>query len=1687
MRDAAGQRLQLKSKLLVGAAGVTAAAMSTAAFAADAAPPAADAGATTPAPASVAAPAAAPAQAMTPIDPPKWLPYVDIGGGVGSGFAIGRATAFVPFWQDLDSLAFVRFGADTGHRNTDNDFNLGFGYRTKIDSEWILGAFAGFDSSQTEFNHTFNQFSFGIEAMSADWDIRANAYIAKKDNRAIGDKFQLYIHDTTIAILQGQEAALSGFDGEVGYRVFNTDSTDVRVFAGAYTFHHADVDTAGVGTNFNFPYHDLTGPKLRAEVNVFDLDMLGPQSRLSIEGQVSHDNVHHTSEYIGATLRIALGDPSGAGAQTLDDLDRRMADPVRRNDNVLTQWQFNKPEPVIIYNSTLTSKPTNTLYYAEQKSGAGVGSYADQTTIQDATTRGGAGKNAFIVLTDAGGSTIDATGTTVQSGETLTGAGTFKVRGANSTFPVFTHDFAPGSGPVSLSTTSGNVLNLSGDANIANLSIVGPFVDGIYGANVGNVNISNVTIDGGGAGTNGMVFKQTDTSGTSNITIANSSIKGVTNDGVDLSVSQTGGTSTTNLTFSNGAITAGNHGVNVASTATGSSNATVYAGIHDSTLTTGGVGAEMTGATGGSATLTQTLLIDPTTIHAAGDYGIYIHANITAGTLTQNAVIDDVKLTGTTHGGLAILGGAKGGHVYQNIEVSNLSITGADVPVGIVAYGAHGGKVDQTVTINGLTANNATDDGITLGTFAYSGAIVHQTATLNDIQVSNAGYSGVHAQEIVNGGATGIQTVTITNLTANNEGLNGVYGYVYSYGAASGAPSVAAQYISVDHASLNNNGRDGVLANAYAVGNAVTRQDITVEHATINGNYRGIEVNGYAYTGASAQQNIYFAYDTIQHNTADGVDLHVLAAGDNGFAAQYGTIYEVDASYNGQDGFNIGAAAIAADAEQEFYMVDVTGDHEGRAGLQIGSYAIGYTAGSYTNYAAHVQQNVYAIYGSFSHNARDGVEVYNYAAAGAAIDQTVFLYGLDISHNTDFGVYEQSYATGTSTAMPTHLYADLQVLNSVVDHNGYDGIYQYSESVGSTNQRSHTTISGTDVSYNTHYGLENIAASSDYYATNLQYVSLTSSVFDHNGDSGALFSAYDDYGPGPYGFAGHIVTIQSSDFSYNTRDGLDASAEATGKNGRAEQYFTIYYSSFTHNETGLSVNNYAHDGTYVPGYSCFNVQGTAGGCAIVRSSVIAVGSHFDDNAFAGIVDFNHAKYGGTIYAQSGHGTNPSLYLSGSTVDGNGDDGIDLINFIKYGSAEIQTVGISGTEISHNSGAGLYGLNAVKYSQQYQSIGVSLGSSIDHNAEDGIHIETYSKYSLFQVNKLAVDDSSVSENTGSGIYLETRAKYLPSSGPTPLPGGVFYQGFEATGSTFDNNGDHGVFLTAYATNLLYAYQVVQTQGSDFSGNGTASPTKYGLGAGMYSIHNVYGGQYIYSQNDTFQHNSGGGMGVSLNAVVNKYAPTNQVVNITGDHFDSNTGDGLHIEASSKYGTGLYQTVTAADSTFDENGGYGLFASGYAKEGFLSQLTHIYSYSTTSSASGNGQNGIVIETRASNSGQAESQNTIEGVTASDNAGFGIYLNAYSNATSNTYQHNYVYGNTASGNTRGIDLHARGAGTYQYSYVGSNVVENSNTFGIAGFVDTFGNQYVTVYSLGNTVSGSGIQDYYFFPTGGGSQTVN
>ncbi|MGH3555644.1 MAG: hypothetical protein ACRDT5_24240, partial [Mycobacterium sp.] len=353
-------------------------------------------------------------------------------------------------------------------------------------------------------------------------------------------------------------------------------------------------------------------PMGRAEVEIDDIATFGKDSRLTFSGQINHDNVRGTNGYVGATLRIPL-DVFDTDDSDQDDLDHRMVDPVRRRDSILTEAGFSKPEPVIIYNGTIRSEPTNTLYYVDNHTGTG--SYADPTTFHDATARGPV--NQFIVLTDRDGA-VNATGVVVQSGESVVGPGTFSVKGAVSG-RTFTHDFAPGSGPVTVNTADG--ITLDSNTNLFGFTVDSTAPNAIYGHNVNDVVIGNLTISGGGVGSNGIYFHQ-DNGTSSNITIDNTTITGVVQDGIKVTVSNaTGSTASVSLNVTGATINAGNDGIDVTSTVSGGSTETVYAGVHNSTVSGGANDVIVSGTVFAGSTLNQSLVVDPTTL-TGGLYGV---------------------------------------------------------------------------------------------------------------------------------------------------------------------------------------------------------------------------------------------------------------------------------------------------------------------------------------------------------------------------------------------------------------------------------------------------------------------------------------------------------------------------------------------------------------------------------------------------------------------------------------------------------------------------------------------------------------------------------------------------------------------------------------------------------------------------------------------------------------------------------------------------------------------------------------------------------------------------------------------------------------------------------------------------------------------------------------------------------
>lgn len=1423
--DSLGQRSALKTKLLIGVAGL-AAVFTTAAAAADATDSSASSAAATP-----------------PADPPKWSPYADVGGGVGDAMVQGRLDVFVPVQQDLNSLIFLNAGIGTEtHYNTFASF--GVGYRTKFDPDWILGIYAGYDSTHSEFDHNFNQFAFSAEAMSVDWDARVNAYLADDRAAPIKDKFGLFITGTNIAIVQGREAAYSGFDGEVGYRIFGDDSTDVRVYAGGYDFTRSG-------------YQDISGPKGRIEATIYDLDELGMQSRLTVQGGVSHDDVRGTDGFVGAALRIPLGAISGGAGQTLDELDRRMVDPVRRQDNVLTQWRFNKPEPVIIYGSHFQSQPTNTLLYVDNSTGAGT--LADPTTFGDAAKRG-ATDNAFIVGTSYEGH-IKTGGAKVASGETIVGGGeTFTVKGTVSG-ATFTHDFAPGSKTPTFTSgsPSKNVFNLSGNNAIYGLNIATPFNDAIYGHNAANVTIGNVSIDGSpssGApyGINGIVLVQ-DVSQDSNISIEHTKIANVLGYGINILTNVTdGGSSTHNIDISN---------------------------VHMSDV--GVEGIDIASYVEGSA-LNQTVNITNGHIHGVSGYGIAISGIANGGSVTQNITVDPTVVS---------------------FDVGGLFI-------GAGAYG--GGHVSQTANVSDFTANHTLGNGVEILGIALHGD-VYQSVTLNNVKANHNLLNGVDIYGYAGGRGTVEQHLTAIGLTAEHNGFTycNIYGcYIFGGGglnvtgtaAGSGKhDAVLAQYVTALYANLNDNAYAGLSAIEYAFGDAAAaRQDVFALHSSMSGNGyagygAGVFAGGLAEYGGSTQQYVVLGGDAITGNLGNGATF--IAEGlYEGFAEQSVILYGSSAGLqeitgNLGDGVYVGARAYSGgQAEQNFNMYFTDASHNGGNGVTVATTADSGVIGTYTNYYSHVTQNVIAAYDNFSNNGGDGIRIDNLAQFGGATNQLISVYFSSFAHNGKNGFHEKSvinayYGTTTYT-LPTQLYSDVYFVYNDASHNKRNGIAIDSYAYGPAYVIDHALVYGSTAKHNHRSGFESVTYATGYYGFNLQYLTLAKSSFDHNHGSGASFYDVQNYGLGSFGAALQEITIGSSDFSHNRLAGLYALAYAFNEQGRAEQNFTIGYSAFDSNGIdGIALYRRATGGTYVSGYDCSQVQGLTGGCAFVRQTVTIGYSDASGNGRDGIRVNTYADKYGAVYTVAGRTVEPTLILQDVTAEYNGEDGLNVQTRAGFGSYVFELAYVNGSHFDHNGqngiteynlagfgsainyvngtgpnkapmlfvknstanyngGSGLEETNHAGYGSAIYSYNVAVNSHFDHNTYAGA-----SFYGAAIVDSLIIQ-AAVLYSYGSGYTSASHngiigAGFATKTDQTSLGAGIdIVQGKGNAAGQFVGNGDIGIGAYAYG----YVRNYVQIYGNNIAGSDTGIylENKYALqvaGIGHNTIaHNTVG---VYAKN------------------------------------------------------------------------------------------------------------------------------------------------------------------------------------------------------------------------------------------------
>ena len=424
---------------------------------------------------------------------PKWTPWVEFGGFYGTDKATrGEAVLWAPLTQGQSSLLF---GEARGKQFEDDmrEGNFALGYRQMMPGGWNFGIWGGYDVRRSAFGNTFHQLAGGIEALSDRWDFRANAYLPLNDRETVTSSSAFTPTSSVIDFSGPQiglittgdlvttsldEVALWGFDAEIGTKLFSTPDSmpgarhELRVYAGAFHFDHSDIAQS------------VTGPRLRAEWRVDNLIDSWSGSRLTLEGEYSHDKLRDNRFEVGARLRLPFGDTGTRPAYTLTAQERRMSEGLERDTDIVSD-------------SKRSQRTTAGGTITEGVEDAETGVRFDRVATVDATgnlttVSTNAGANSLII---ADGTAGNLTGNhTIQGNQTvLGGGGTLQVRGLTSEHVV---DFTAAGSTPTLTAAVGNVVTISGDnVHLAGLYISGATY-GVYANSRSNTVLSRLNISG---------------------------------------------------------------------------------------------------------------------------------------------------------------------------------------------------------------------------------------------------------------------------------------------------------------------------------------------------------------------------------------------------------------------------------------------------------------------------------------------------------------------------------------------------------------------------------------------------------------------------------------------------------------------------------------------------------------------------------------------------------------------------------------------------------------------------------------------------------------------------------------------------------------------------------------------------------------------------------------------------------------------------------------------------------------------------------------------------------------------------------------------------------------------------------------------------------------------------------------
>ncbi len=803
----------------------------------------------------------------------KFVGWWELGGFYGTDDSSrGEIVLFTPLMQSATTLFFLDARGKLFEEDV-QEANLALGYRQMMPSGWNLGLWAGWDVRDTEVDNTFHQISFGVEALSERFDVRVNGYVPVTDPKGSPDLAEVFLRGNNILMVGGEEVALYGIDGEIGMLLFSRNRGGGGGLKGAPAAakrHELRGYVGGFWFDDDDAIDEVAGPKGRLEYRINDIVSSLPGSRLTIESEVSYDEVRDTKFEIGARLRIPFGTRGSDAAlrtASLNAQELRMIEGLERDTDIITVQS--KEESVI---DNATNVAMNAVSFA---------SNANQ--FANAVDKGG---NRLIIL-QKGSQRIDVSATNgqqLQKNQTVQGgASTILMRGARTgTVAGFR---APGSRPTLFSD---DVNPLTGAITMAsNTHLAGVNIRGAGGQNTSVPGNNGIVADGA----NNVVIEQTDIrkigdvgiqlfDNNSDVRIYHTDLSNIRDEAIEVD-----GTNNSDITLKHIAITDTGPGGRGIDFDFGNRNILV----EDATIRRAG---QIALSTDGNTNVT---FRDITIAGGGDDFGILLtdlngeNRNVTIENATitdrfngiaissnnRNVTIRNVRIDSTT--GSGILGNDNG----RNFTFEDITITNAG------GAGISLGSNHRNFTFRNVNIDNVAGNGIAFrdnnDNVSFENVNITDTGGAGIRFTNNNRNIAIHNVDIRDNGGAGI---TLSNDNSNVAFMDVKILNTGSSGINFNSRNTDISFMNVD---IINPGTTGINFNSD---NTATLEDVSVRNTTFSTGinfasrnrvtFRRVSVDNVGNDGINfASDNRVVISDTTISNVGDGFGDDALSFGAN--------------------------------------------------------------------------------------------------------------------------------------------------------------------------------------------------------------------------------------------------------------------------------------------------------------------------------------------------------------------------------------------------------------------------------------------------------------------------------------------------------------------------------------------------------------------------------------------------------------------------------------------------------------------------------------------------------------------------------------------------------------------------------------------------------------------------------------